>query len=56
MENNGTMDKNDGTMEKTMVLYLELWNLHLLRKKHARFPKTKKLCFIMGKNYVNKPT
>ena len=26
--------QNDGTMDKTMVLYLELWNFHLLRKKN----------------------
>ena len=48
--------KNYGTMDKTMVLYRELWNFDLRRKKHDRLPKTRKLCFIMEKNYENIPT
>ena len=43
------------TMDKTMVLYRELWNLDLLRKKHGRFPKVKKLSFIMEKSCGNIP-
>ena len=39
-------------MENTMVLYRELWNLFLRRKKHDRLPRTKKLRFIMAKAIV----
>ena len=46
--------KNYGTRDKTMILYWELWNFDLRRKKHGRLPKTKKLWFIMKKkNYGN---
>ena len=36
-ENNGTMEKNYSTMEKTMVLYRELWNFDLRRKKTIKY-------------------
>ena len=49
MENYCTIEKNYGTMDKTMVLYWELWNFDLRWKKHGRLPKTKKLWFITGK-------
>ena len=49
MENYGSMEKNYGTMDKTMVIYWELWNFDSLRKKHGRLPKSKKLWFIMEK-------
>ena len=29
----GTMEKNDGTMEKTIVPYKEIWNFDLRRTK-----------------------
>ena len=41
--------QNYGTIIKTMVLYRDLWNFDLRRKKHDRLPKTKKLWFIMDK-------
>ena len=35
--------QNYGTMDKTMVLYRELWNFDLRRGKKGRLPKTKNL-------------
>ena len=50
MENNGTMEKNYGTMDKNMLLWKKIWynaeNYGTLnnegKKKHGRLPKTKK--------------
>ena len=36
------LGKNYGTIEKTMVLYRELWNFDLRRDKQGRLPETKK--------------
>ena len=32
-KNYGTMEKNYGSKDKTMVLYFELWNFDLRREK-----------------------
>ena len=40
--------------EKTMVLYRELWNVDLRRKKHGRLPNAKKVLFIMEKKNYGK--
>ena len=39
--------------KKTLVLYRELWNFDLRRKKNCRLPKTKKLSFIMEEPQIN---
>ena len=38
--------QNYGTMDKTMLLYQELWNLIYEGKKHGRLPKTNLKTFI----------
>ena len=43
MENYGTIEKNYPSMDKTMVLYRELWNFDLRRKKHDRSQKSETL-------------
>ena len=62
MENYGTMEKNYGAMDKTMVLWIKLcycsenYETSIYEgKKHGRLPKTKKLWFKKEKNYGNIP-
>ena len=44
--------QNNGIMAKIMVLYRELLNFDLQRKKDGRLPKTKKLWFIKEKLWL----
>ena len=54
--------KKYGTMDKTMILYRELWyftenygtSIYEVKKKHGRLPKTDKLLMYNGKHYVPK--
>lgn len=36
----GAMERNYGTMEKTMAPLRQVWNFDLRRNKHGRLPKT----------------
>ena len=46
--------KNYGTIEKTILLFRELWNFNIRRKnKQRRFPKAQKTLISIGKNNGN---